>query len=141
MDVQRAAAQAPGSLTVDLKGHVPLELVHRELQSGDHDVFVNLSLSEGAPVSLMEAQCVGLVVVATAVGGTPEVIPVDLNELVHPDASVEALCQAVLRAAERPPEQAQQRRSHWARRYDAAANYAAWADQLLQLASLGTQRR
>lgn len=141
VDVQRAAAQAPGSLTVDLKGHVPLELVHRELQSGDHDVFVNLSLSEGAPVSLMEAQCVGLVVVATAVGGTPEVIPVDLNELVHPDASVEALCQAVLRAAERPPEQAQQRRSHWARRYDAAANYAAWADQLLQLASLGTQRR
>lgn len=141
VDVQRAAAQAPGSLAVYLKGHVPLELVHRELQSGDHDVFVNLSLSEGAPVSLMEAQCVGLVVVATAVGGTPEVIPADLNELVDPNASIEVLCEAVLRAARRPRAQAQQRRNHWARHYDAAANYAAWADQLLQLAAHGAQRR
>jgi glycosyltransferase involved in cell wall biosynthesis len=141
LDVQRAAAQRPGSLTVDLRGHVPREQVHRELQSGDHDVFVNVSLSEGAPVSLMEAQCVGLVTVATAVGGTPEVVRGDLNELVHPEASVAELSEAVLRAARRPLEQAQQRRNHWARLYNAAANYSAWADELAQLASLKAERR
>ena len=140
-EVERALGGAPASLSVHLKGHVPLERVHHELKSGAHDVYVNLSLSEGAPVSLMEAQCVGLPVVATAVGGTPEVVPAESNELVDPSDSVSALSEAVLRASRRPPEEAHERRSHWAQHYDAAVNYAAWADELARLVSDGRRRQ
>ena len=38
------------------------------------DVFVNVSASEGLPVSIMEAQSFGIPVVATAVGGIPEIV-------------------------------------------------------------------
>ena len=133
--IERALGDSPVTLSVHLEGHVPLQRVHQELQSGDHDVFINLSLSEGAPVSLMEAQCIGLPVVATAVGGTPEVAPPATNELVHPNASVGALCDAVLRAVTRPSEEIHQRRSHWAENFDADVNYPAWADELHRLAS------
>jgi glycosyltransferase involved in cell wall biosynthesis len=139
-EVEEALDEAPASLSVHLSGHVPLEQVYRELQSGAHDVFLNLSLSEGAPVSLMEAQCVGLPVVATAVGGTPEVIPAGLNELVSPNDPASVICEAVLRASRRPPGEALERRRRWAQHYDADVNYAAWADELGRLASHGSLR-
>lgn len=135
--VERATAECPGNLVVDLRGQVPLQEVHQQLTSGGYDVFINLSLSEGAPVSLMEAQCVGLPVVATAVGGSPEVVPAALNELARREASLADLRAAVLRASSRPPEEAQLRRDHWARNYDAVFNYAAWAAELAGLARSG----
>jgi glycosyltransferase involved in cell wall biosynthesis len=119
---------------VRLAGHLPLSHVHRELRSGRYDVFVNLSLSEGAPVSLMEAQCVGLPVVATTVGGTGEVVPTELNELVQPGEPVAQLRDAVLRAMRRDRREAALRRQRWRERYWADANYAAWAGELRRLA-------
>lgn len=132
--VEYGAAAAPSSLVVKLAGHVALAEVHRELRSGGHDVFINLSLSEGAPVSLMEAQCVGLPVVATAVGGTGEVVPAELNELVQADEPVARLRDAVLAAARRDPREAALRRQRWRERYWADDNYAAWASELARLA-------
>jgi glycosyltransferase involved in cell wall biosynthesis len=38
------------------------------------DLFVNLSETEGIPVSIMEAQSAGIPVLATAVGGVPEIV-------------------------------------------------------------------
>jgi colanic acid/amylovoran biosynthesis glycosyltransferase len=42
--------------------------------SNDISAFVNVSSSEGIPVSIMEACSFGLPVIATAVGGTPEIV-------------------------------------------------------------------
>ncbi len=38
------------------------------------DIFINTSSSEGIPVSVMEAMSFGIVVIATAVGSTPEIV-------------------------------------------------------------------
>jgi glycosyltransferase involved in cell wall biosynthesis len=38
------------------------------------DLFVNLSETEGIPVSIMEAQSAGIPVLATSVGGVPEIV-------------------------------------------------------------------
>jgi len=38
------------------------------------DVFISVSESEGIPVSIMEAQSCGIPVIATNVGGTPEIV-------------------------------------------------------------------
>jgi colanic acid/amylovoran biosynthesis glycosyltransferase len=130
-DLTHSATHAPAALTISLRGHVPLTAVHDEMLQGNHNVFINLSLSEGAPVSLMEAQCVGLPVVATDVGGSAEVVPRQLNELVSPSAPLVEICAAVLRAATRPTEESRARRDYWDRQYNAAANYSAWAEELV----------
>jgi glycosyltransferase involved in cell wall biosynthesis len=41
---------------------------------GDLDVVVNTSLNEGTPVALIEAMAAGRPVVATRVGGTPDLL-------------------------------------------------------------------
>ena len=57
---------------VFFRGWLPYEEVLRELS--DCDVFALLSRSEGLPLTVMEAMYCGKPVVATAVGGIPELI-------------------------------------------------------------------
>lgn len=67
------------------------------------DVFVFPSLSENLPFSLLEAMDAGLPVIATAVGGIPEVIVDGQTGLLVPPCDVTALAQAILRlASDRP---------------------------------------
>jgi glycosyltransferase involved in cell wall biosynthesis len=138
-DLKESLRPCAPSLAIQLQGQVPVADVHRALTSGHFNVFVNLSLSEGAPVSLMEAQCAGLPVVATAVGGTPEVVPELWNELVSPSDPASLVAAAILRATARPPEEAVKRRFHWAENYSAEKNYTAWAKELAGMVS-GSRR-
>ena len=63
---------------------------------GDLDVVVNCSLNEGTPVALIEALAAGRPVVATRVGGTPDLLGDGARgELVAP-RDPEALAQAIL---------------------------------------------
>jgi glycosyltransferase involved in cell wall biosynthesis len=60
------------------------------------DVYVNSSISEGVSLTILEAMAAGLPVVATGVGGTPEVVTPDSGRLVparDPSALAAALCE------------------------------------------------
>src|SRR5206468_1725849 len=48
------------------------------------DVYVNSSISEGISITILEAMAAGLPVVATAVGGTPEVLTGDAGGVLVP---------------------------------------------------------
>ena len=62
------------SLRVQLRGQTPNAALMDFYSTTPVDVFVNLSSSEGVPVSIMEAQSFGIPVVASDVGGTSEVV-------------------------------------------------------------------
>jgi glycosyltransferase involved in cell wall biosynthesis len=74
----------------------------RELASvyGDLDVVVNASRNEGTPVALIEALAAARPVVATAVGGTPDLIGRDERGLLVPPGEPLALARAVLTTLE-----------------------------------------
>jgi glycosyltransferase involved in cell wall biosynthesis len=66
------------------------------------DVFVLASRQEGLPVVLMEATSVGMPIVATAVGGVPQVLTDGTDGLVVPPDDPPALAAAVERLAADP---------------------------------------
>ncbi len=62
------------SLEIQFKGKMKNEEVLDFYQTTKIDVFVNLSTTEGLPVSIMEAMAHKIPAIATAVGGTPEIV-------------------------------------------------------------------
>lgn len=69
------------NLKVDLKGYVNNKDIYNFYAQANLDVFLNLSESEGVPVSIMEAQSYGIPVIATDVGGTSEIVNNNLGFL------------------------------------------------------------
>lgn len=65
------------------------------------DVYVNSSISEGISLTILEAMAAGLPMVATRVGGTPEVVDSASGRLVEP-RNATALAATLLELAERP---------------------------------------
>jgi L-malate glycosyltransferase len=63
------------------------------------DIFVLPSHQEGLPVALMEAMSAGLPVVATIVGGVPDVVTDDVEGLLVPPHRPDLLAEAVARVA------------------------------------------
>jgi glycosyltransferase involved in cell wall biosynthesis len=63
------------------------------------DAFVLASRQEGLPVTLMEATSLGLPIVATRVGGVPQVLESDVNALLVPPNDPESLAEAMSRLA------------------------------------------
>jgi glycosyltransferase involved in cell wall biosynthesis/protein-tyrosine-phosphatase len=66
------------------------------------DVFVLPSLSEGIPMALLEAMSLGVPVVATRVGGIPEVVRDRVTGLLVPAGDDRALAEACLQLARYP---------------------------------------
>jgi glycosyltransferase involved in cell wall biosynthesis len=75
---------------------------------GDLTVAVNASLNEGTPVALIEAMAAGVPVVATAVGGTPDLLGEGDRGLLVPAGDPERLAGAILDVL-RAPEEARAR--------------------------------
>ena len=106
----RIAAVGGGPLSANLHArHAELALGDRfqflgqrddvpELLAGA-DAFVLASLHEGLPVTLMEATSVGLPIVATSVGGIPQILENEVDALLVPPGDPDALAEAMTRLA------------------------------------------
>ena len=68
----------------------------------DADIFVLPSVSEGTPRVLLEAMAAGLPVVATHVGGIPELVNDERNGMLAPASDAAALADAVTRIVNEP---------------------------------------
>lgn len=69
---------------------------------GAVDLALLTSLSEGIPLALIEAMATGLPVVATRVGGMPEVVMEGVTGLLAPVGASDELAKAILDLAENP---------------------------------------
>lgn len=70
------------------------------------DVFALSSINEGTPVAVIEAMAAGRVVVATAVGGVPDVVDSGHTGLLVPASDPQAMSSALVRLATSPDHRA-----------------------------------
>jgi glycosyltransferase involved in cell wall biosynthesis len=96
------------------------------------DLFVNTSLSEGVPVSVMEALSFGIPVIATDVGGTREIADNEVGLLVSPGISAEDLARVILEMLDSPNYQAYRKnaRQRWQERCQAKVLFSDFANFL-----------
>jgi glycosyltransferase involved in cell wall biosynthesis len=87
--VQKAGG---GNLSVDLVGVKSRREVYEAYRKMSADIFVNLSSSEGIPVSIMEAISAGIPVLAPDVGAMKEIVCAETGVLLPAVFSEEAFC-------------------------------------------------
>ena len=71
-DLRKSINDLPENIRVDLKGWVPNNMIQEYYKKNKVDLFVNISLHEGIPVSIMEAISFGIPVLAYNVYGIKE---------------------------------------------------------------------
>lgn len=126
----------PENVSYHFWGNIPNEKVIEFYKNTPIDIFVNVSISEGIPVSIMEAQSCGIPVVATAVGGNSEIVTPDngmlLSENPTPHEIAYALEQILFNSSFRQ-EKSKFSRLNWEQRFNAEKNFRDFADTLCSL--------
>ena len=94
-DLNKAIKNKRQGLKVILHGYVSNQTLINFYQKQQVDLFVNVSSSEGLPVSIMEALSFGIPVIATDVGGTSELVSDKVGELISSTFSSDSLGQNI----------------------------------------------
>lgn len=94
-DLNNAIKNKRQGLNVILHGYVSNQSLINFYQKQQVDLFVNVSSSEGLPVSIMEALSFGIPVIATDVGGSSELVSDKVGELISSNFSTESLGQNI----------------------------------------------
>jgi glycosyltransferase involved in cell wall biosynthesis len=136
-DISRLAKQVlPDNVTALFPGYVVNDALMLFYRNEPVDLFMNTSESEGTPLSIMEAMSCGIPVVATAVGGNPEIVNAESGLLLSPDPSSEEVAEVVLRLMDDRRmlrKLAEGARRTWQERYNAERNFMDFALELKSL--------
>ncbi len=89
--LDRAANKLPDHIRFHFPGHLDNRRIMEFCETRPVDVFVNVSASEGIPVSIMEAMSFGIEPVATNVGGSAELVRPEFGTLLEPDFRTDEL--------------------------------------------------
>ncbi|WP_175596698.1 glycosyltransferase [Bacillus sp. MRMR6] len=81
---QRAKKIEKSNIKCIFKGALENKDILNKYKDNQYDVFINVSESEGVPVSIMEAISFGIPVIGTDVGGTKEIVIDGLNGYLLP---------------------------------------------------------
>lgn len=135
-EIQRRVRTLPEQVTIELRGAVDNRKLLEIYKKEAFHALVNVSESEGVPVSMMEACAMGIPVIATDVGGVGEIIIPEENGVLLPsDASPEQIMRAITSLGEMSPSDYSALRSGarqvWERRFRADRNYPAFVSALL----------
>lgn len=123
-------------IEVKFLGELPNEKVFELYKNKHIDAFINISLSEGLPVSIMEAQSQGIPVIATDVGGVSEIVnnkngillskkpmPVEVAKAIRQIKNIKSQDNELMRKSSR---------KNWEKTFNAQTNYQIFHDLLLK---------
>lgn len=120
-------------IIIDFKGMVPNKYILDFYANNYVDLFINVSDSEGIPVSIMEAQSAGIPILATNVGGLSEIIDNENGFLIDKDIDIyktAIIIDDYLMSSE-DNKIFKRKKSHenWLNKYDASVNYLMFSNK------------
>ena len=93
--IKEISNKFPSNIKIKLMGNCDNKRIHKYYSSSCVDLFMNVSYSEGIPVSIMEALAYGIPVIATNVGGLSEIIDKKNGILISPNITEEELAKII----------------------------------------------
>lgn len=123
-------------IKVNFQGHIDNEKILSEYMEKPFDVFINVSETEGKPVSIMEAMSFGTPIIATNVGGTSEMIEEGVSgfllEKNFENKDLASLLQKFIYMSDEEYEQIRKSaRNSWENTHNASKNYLEFNKDLL----------
>ncbi len=104
-ELKAATALLPTNVSARLLGRMSNEAILQLYERLPIDVFVNVSATEGLPVSIMEAMCAGIPVIATDVGGSSELVDASTGMLLPANFAATDLTAALETFADLRPDE------------------------------------
>jgi len=126
----------PIHIKFNFTGYLTNKAVIEYYQQHNVDIFINVSESEGIPVSIMEAQSCGIPVIATDVGGTHEIVTDEVGLLLNSDPTPTDIANAILKFIDNPNlinEKKAKCKENWRLYYNAKVNYNSFAQEIATL--------
>lgn len=125
------------NISYHLEGQLTNENVLYSYQEKAYHIFLNVSESEGVPVSIMEAMSFGIPVIATNVGGVSEIVKHEKNgyllkENFRDDELVEFIRRIGGSTEEEYRKMCRYARRFWEKYYNAEKNYPEFVENILK---------
>lgn len=117
------------NIRVKLTGSMPNQDVLSFYKHNRIDAFINVSSTEGLPVTLMEAISFDVPIIATDVGGTSEIVNSETGILLSSSPSSQEIAKALLEIQKRKLNP----KAFWVRNFNADINYPAFISEICNL--------
>ena len=121
------------NISFDFKGFVENNVIHGFYGNHHPDAFINVSSSEGNPVSVMEALSYGIPVIAPAICNFPNMIQ-DCGILVSGECRADELAETIRKFAGMPDEDIVRMRNNarrcWEEKFDADKNNRRFVEEV-----------
>ncbi len=132
----------PPNIEVDFKGFVPNRKVLEFYERNHIDLFINVSFSEGTPVSIMEAMSYGIPIIATDVGGTSEAVTSESGILIEKDFDVKNVAIMIENLIDKKIVFENKRiKAFWSTHFNANKNYNSFCNYLVRLSNTNVEKR
>lgn len=128
-----AKEKLPENIKYEFKGRVPNTEIYDYYNNNNVNLFINVSESEGLPVSIMEAISFGIPVIATDVGGTGEIVFDGKNGVLIKSAfDIDELARLIVSFCQMPNEEyrmlCKAARNSFEKSFNAKTNYTVFCD-------------
>src|SRR5690554_4266911 len=131
----QAKTSLPSNIQYKFLGHIDNSEIFSFYRQANIDVFINVSSSEGLPVTIMEAISFGIPIIATDVGGTSEIVTNRTGILLNPNPKIEDITNAIItsfNSKSRSRECREDIHKYWGQHFDAKINYQKFTHELAQ---------
>jgi len=125
------------NIDFEYKGRVENNLVLDYYKNSKPSLFINLSSSEGVPVSIMEAMSFGIPAIATNVGGTSEIVNDENGFLIEAHPNAQTVADKIIKYYNLRLDEKNIKREFayttWKSKYNAEKNYSSFIHEILSL--------